>query len=172
MADCPLFMEKKAAEKFKKTFGVEFATWVHQKVAEHERKDPKASPALRFLFAGLIYAKRENVFHVDTATIMMTTANWVPVDYEYEKTLADELTRQQRRFMKPLRYESKHGASFPNLVLLDTGSETTALDIVSPFLADKDLASKNHALKKREGPHWVWRTDEDSVPPAVPAVAA
>jgi hypothetical protein len=159
MADCPLFMEKKAAEKFKKTFGVEYATWVHQKAIEHDRKDPRVPPALRFLFAGLIYAKRENVFHVDTATIMMTTTNWVPVDYEYEKTLADELTRQQRRFMKPLRYESMQGASFPNLILLDTGSETTALDIVSPFLADKELASKNLALKQRDGPHWVWRTD-------------
>ncbi|MES2354828.1 MAG: DUF1173 family protein [Pseudomonadota bacterium] len=172
MAGCPLFMEKKAGEKFKKTFGTEYATWIHQKAIEQAQTNMKKPPELRFIFAGLVYAKRENVFHIDTATIMMTTSNWIPIDYEYEKTLADELTRQRRRFMKPLRYESKQGASFPNLILLDTGDQTTALDIVSPFLADKAQALKELTLKQREAPHWVWRTDEDSLPPPLPPVAA
>jgi hypothetical protein len=172
MADCPLFMEKKAGEKFKKTFGTEYATWAHQKALEQQPKDLMKPPELRFIFAGLIYAQRENLFHIDTATIMMTTANWMPVDYEYEKILADELTRQRRRFMKPLRYESKQGAAYPNLILLDTGNQTTALDIVSPFLADKAQALKELALKQREEPHWVWRTEEDPSPPALPPVIA
>jgi len=50
---------------------------------------------------------------------------WIPLDQPYEHLLIDALVRQERRFLKPLRFESKQGAAFPNAVLLDTGDAGT-----------------------------------------------
>ena len=167
MPDCPLYMERKAGDRFRKVFEVEYEAWVHQRCAEQAGQTD--SRRLRFLFCGLIYAKREGVYFVDTATIVVLTPTWIPLDQPYEHLLIDELVRQQRRFLKPLRFESKQGAAFPNAVLLDTGDHETPLDIVTPFMPDRERATKERAINKRSATAWVWAMQTDHEPPPLPA---
>ena len=167
MPDCPLFMERKAGDRFKKVFECEFEAWAHQRSAEQASHADRAG--LRFLFCGLIYAKREGLYFVDTATLVMLSSTWIPLDHPYEQLLIDELVRQERRFLKPLRFESKQGASFPNAVLLDTGDAETPLDIVTPFMSDRDRGLKQRALAKRAARGWVWDMQTQQEPPPLPA---
>jgi hypothetical protein len=165
MPDCPLYMERKAGERFKKVFECEYEAWAHQRSAE---QSGQADPwRLRFLFCGLIYAKREGVYFVDTATLVMLSSTWIPLDQPYEQLLIDELVHQERRFLKPLRFESKQGATFPNAVLLDTGDAETPLDIVTPFMADRDRALKQQALAKRAA-GWTWDMQTQHEAPPLP----
>lgn len=165
MPDCTLYMERKAGERFKKVFECEYEAWAHQRSAE---QSGQADPwRLRFLFCGLIYAKREGVYFVDTATLVMLSSTWIPLDHPYEQLLIDELVRQERRFLKPLRFESKQGATFPNAVLLDTGDAETPLDIVTPFMIDRDRALKQQALAKRAA-GWTWDMQTQQEPPPLP----
>jgi len=166
MPDCPLYMERKAGDRFKRVFEGEYEAWAHQRSAQHvSNLDPWR---LRFLFCGLIYAKREGVYYIDTATLVVLTSTWIPLDKPYEHLLIDELVRQERRFLKPLRFESKHGAAFPNAVLLDTGDTETPLDILTPFMPDRDRSEKQLAISRRPD-GWVWRMDAEQEPPAFPA---
>ena len=167
MPDCPLFMERKAGERFKKVFECEFEAWAHRRSAEQAGHADRSG--LRFLFCGLIYAKREGLYFVDTAAIVMLSSTWIPLDHPYEQLLIDELVRQERRFLKPLRFESKQGASFPNAVLLDTGDAETPLDIVTPFMSDRDRGFKQRALAKRVAGGWVWDMQTQQEPPPLPA---
>jgi hypothetical protein len=170
MPDCPLYMELKAGERFKKVFECEYEAWAHHRSAQQSgRADPGR---LRFLFCGLIYAKREGVYFVDTATLMVLSSTWIPLDHPYEHLLIDELVRQERRFVKPLRFESKQGATFPNVVLLDTGDMATPLDIVTPFMTDRDRALKQQALGKRAATGWTWDMQTQQVPPPLPGRAS
>ncbi len=165
MPDCPLYMERKAGERFKKVFECEYEAWAHQRSAEQAgQADPWR---LRFLFCGLIYAKREGVYFVDTATLVMLSSTWIPLDHPYEQLLIDELVRQERCFLKPLRFESKQGATFPNAVLLDTGDAETPLDIVTPFMIDRDRALKQQALARRAA-GWIWDMRTQQEPPPLP----
>lgn len=169
MPDCPLYMERKAGERFKKVFEREYEAWAHQRSAE---QSGQADPwRLRFLFWGLIYAKREGVYFVDTATLVMLSSTWIPLDHPYEHLLIDELVRQERRFLKPLRFESKQGAAFPNAVLLDTGDAETPLDIVTPFMTDADRAMKQRATAKRSAAAWIWNMQTQQEPPPLPQAA-
>jgi len=68
---------------------------------------------------------------------------------------SDERVRQERRFLKPLRFESKRGAAFPNAMLLDRGDVETPLDILTPFMSDRDRAMKQRAIDKRAVAGWV-----------------
>ncbi|CAG1019132.1 hypothetical protein BURC_03988 [Burkholderiaceae bacterium] len=165
MPDCPLYMERKAGERFKKVFEREYEAWAHQRAAEQGgHADPMR---LRFLFCGLIYAKREAVYFIDTATLVMCSASWIPLDQPYEQPLIDELVRQERRFLKPLRFESKQGAAFPNAVLLDTGDAELPLDIVTPFMSERDRSTKERAIGKRPA-GWVWNMQCEQAPPPLP----
>lgn len=165
MPDCPLYMERKTGERFKKVFEREYEAWAHQRsAAQSGQFEPTR---LRFLFCGLIYAKREGIYFVDTATLVMLSASWIPLDHPYEQLLIDELVRQDRRFLKPLRFESKQGAKFPNAVLLDTGDAETPLDIVTPFMVDRDRALKQQAVARRSV-GWTWDMQTQQEPPPLP----
>ena len=169
MPDCPLYMERKAGERFKKVFECEYEAWVHQRSAEQAGE---ADPwRLRFLFCGLIYAKREGVYFIDTATLVMLSATWIPLDQPYEHLLIDALVRHERRFLKPLRFESKQGAAFPNAVLLDTGDVGMPLDILTPFMSDRDRSTKQLAINRRSPPGWHWSMQGEQEPPPLPTAA-
>jgi hypothetical protein len=169
MPDCPLYMERKAGERFKKIFECEYEAWVHQRSAEQAgQADPGQ---LRFLFCGLIYAKREGVYFIDTATLVLLSATWIPLDQPYEHLLIDALVRQERCFLKPLRFESKQGAAFPNAVLLDTGDVETPLDIVTPFMSDRDRSTKQLTISRRSPPSWHWSMQGEQEPPPLPPAA-
>jgi hypothetical protein len=111
------------------------------------------------------------VYFIDTATLVTLSSTWIPLDHPYERMLIDELVRQERRFLKPLRFESRRGAAFPNAVLLDTGDAPTPLDIETPFMSDRDRVAKQHALSKRGATGWVWRMQAEPEPPSLPPPA-
>jgi hypothetical protein len=169
MPDCPLYMERKAGDRFKAIFERSFEAWAHQRSAE---QGGHVDPArLRFLFCGLIRAKHEDHFVVDTATLVLFTANWIPIEHPYERLLVDELVGQQRRFLKPLSFESRRAAAYPNAVLLDTGDTEIALDILTPFMSDRDRSAKQLAISRRQKPAWVWSMQEELSLPPLPAKA-
>ena len=90
---------------------------------------------------------------------MLTTENWIPVDGIHEADLIQALTEQRRRFMKPLRCDARSVASFPNVLLLDTGAKPTPLHVMSASLDPQDRAAKEKALKDQDVTPWVWHTD-------------
>ena len=71
--------------------------------------------------------------------------------------------------MKPLRYDAHSAASFPNVLLLDTGAKPTPLHVVSASLDPQDRAAKEKALKAPGDTAWVWNTDRKM--PPLPAAA-
>jgi hypothetical protein len=116
------------------------------------------------VICALIYAKREHTYQIDTASFMLTTEHWIPIEGTHEVDLIEALTQQRRRFMKPLRYDARSAASFPNVLLLDTGAKPTPLHVVSASLDPQDRAAKEKALKAADNTAWVWNT-EKKIPP-------
>jgi hypothetical protein len=118
----------------------------------------------RVVICALIYAKREHTYQIDTASFMLTTEHWIPIEGTHEVDLIEALTQQRRRFMKPLRYDARSAASFPNVLLLDTGAKPTPLHVVSASLDPRDRAAKENALKAPGDTAWVWNTDRKMPP--------
>lgn len=157
LPDCPFFLEQRAGERAKKAFEEELLAW--------------NSGQVRLLAACLIYARHERCYQVDSLTLMMTSAQWIPLDHVYEKEVVDKLVAEQRAFLKPLRYETKHGETFPNFLLLDAGERPVALDILSPFLTEQERTAKASAIAVRSSEGWVWDT-QSAILPRLPAAAA
>lgn len=156
MPDCPFFVDDKTWEKIERVFSSMF-----------EARDADTKTKLRLIMCALIYAKREYTYQIDTVSFMLVTNNWIPVDGVHEVDLIQALTERSRRFMKPLRYDAKSAAHYPNVLLLDTGEKPTPLHVVSNFMDAKEIAAKEKVLKASEGPQWTWYTDKSM--PELPA---
>src|SRR5438067_2431098 len=158
MADAPLFIDAKAWER---------TEHLYRSLLEARDADTKTKP--RVVMCALIYAKREHTYHIDAASFMLATDNWIPIEGIHEVDLIQALTEQRRRFMKPLRYDARSAASFPNVLLLDTGATPTSLHVLSPLMEPHDRAAKEKALKGQSVPAWLWHTDKPM--PQLPEVA-
>lgn len=154
LPDCPLFLDRKAAERAKRAFEAELLAW--------------SAGQVRLIAACLVYAKREHLYQIESLTLMMTSAHWIPLDHASEKDVVDKLVSEQRAFLKPLRYEARHAGGFPNFLLLDAGEWPVALDILSPFLADQERAAKVSAIAARNPKGWAWDTAQVLLIPDLP----
>lgn len=132
-----------------------------------EACDADMGQRVRLMIAALIHARREQTYEIDTASLMLTSEHWIPVEGIHEVPLVHALVEQQRRFVKPLRYDAKSAAAFPNALLLDTGAVPVPLHVVSAFMESKDRAAKDMSLRAIDAGTWVWHTSEAM--PALPA---
>ena len=155
MPDAPLLIDAKAWERIVRVYGNLL-----------QARDADAVHKPRVVIGALIYAKREHIYQVDTASFMLTTEQWIPVEGLHELDFIAALIEQKRRFVKPLRYDAKTAAAFPNALLLDAGERPVPLHVVSAFMAPKERAIKEKALKATGESPWVWHTHESM--PALP----
>ncbi len=157
LPDCTLFLEHKAGARTKQAFEPELQAWT----AGH----------VKLIAACLFYAKREHLYQIESLTLMMTSAQWIPLDHACEKDVVDKLVAEQRAFLKPLRYEAKHAGKLPNFQLLDAGERSVGLDILSPFLTDQERTAKASAIAGRSPKGWVWDTAQEVAIPDLPPQA-
>lgn len=150
MPDVPLYIESKAWERVERSYG-----------AILQARDADVARKPHVMMAALIYAKREHVYQVDTLSMMLTTDQWIPLEGLHELPLLEALQREQRAFMKPLKYDARTSAAFPNVLLLDCGEVPLPLHVVSPFMDAKERALKEKAVAASGVSTWVWYTDQD-----------
>ena len=129
-----------------------------------EAREADTKTKQRVVVCALIYAKREHTYQIDAASFMLTTENWIPIEGIHEADLIQALTEQRRRFVKPLRYDARSTAPFPNALLLDTGAKAIPLHLVSPSMDPRERAAKEKTIKAQGDAPWVWYTDKP-IPP-------
>jgi hypothetical protein len=150
--DAPLLAAVRTWERIARTFGPLL-----------EARHADTGHRVRLVMAALIRARREHTYEVDAASLMLTDENWIPIDGVHELALVHALVAQRRRFVKPLRYDARTVAAFPNALLLDTGGRPEPLHVVSAFMSAKDRAAKEKAAQAATGT-WIWRNDEPMPP--------
>lgn len=158
MPDTPLLIAGKSWERVERVFAPLF-----------EARDADTGRLVRLILAALIRARREYTYEIDAASLMLTSEHWIPIEGVHELPLIDALVAQHRRFVKPLRYDARSGAVFPNALLLDTGARPVPLHVVSAFMDPKERAAKEKAIASGKPGAWVWWTDQPM--PAFPAGA-
>jgi hypothetical protein len=84
-------------------------------------------------------------------TLMLATAQWLPIEDELDRSLVERLVHEGRSFTKTLRFNGSHNDAVPCAVLLDCGSQPVALHIARPSVA------VSRALDDGSAPaHWTW----------------
>ena len=125
-----------------------------------EARDADLGLRVRLVMSALIRSRREFTYEIDTASLMMTSEQWIPIEGVHELPLIDALVTQGRRFLKPLRYDAPNAEAFANALLLDAGTEAVPLHLVSAYLDERARAAKQRAIARSARPPWVWQTDQ------------
>lgn len=149
MPDAPLLIAGKAWARVERVFAPMF-----------EACDADTGHRARLVIAAIIKARREFTYEIDAMSLMLTSEHWIPIEGVHELPLIDDLVSQQRRFIKPLRYDAKSAAPFSNALLLDIGPQPVPLHILSPFMNAKERAAKEKAIAATKEPTWTWWTDQ------------
>jgi len=149
MPDAPLLIAGRAWERIERVFAPLF-----------EARDADIRHSVRLVMAALICARREHTYEIDSVSLMLTSEQWIPIEGVHELPLINALVAQQRRFVKPLRYDARSTAPFPNALLLDTGPSPVPLHVLSVFMNPKERAVKEKAIARVGEMAWVWSTDQ------------
>lgn len=149
MPDCPLWVASKTWARVER----QHASLFEARVADTEHR-------LRIVLTALIKERREHLYEIDTVSLMLASAQWIPLEGVHEVVLLDTLITQRRRFIKPLRYDAPSAAAFANFLLLDTDSPPTPLHILSPYASQREQALKAQLVAQADGSAWVWRTGD------------
>ncbi|KQP23350.1 DUF1173 family protein [Pseudorhodoferax sp. Leaf267] len=122
-----------------------------------EAHDAQSDQRLRLLVAALVRCRRPFAFEVDTASLMLASRDWIPLEGLHELPLVEALIAQQRRFFKPLRYDAS-AALFANALLLDAGPAPVPLHLNGDFLQDTDRALKMKSMQSADSNLWSWNS--------------
>lgn len=158
MPDAPLLVSEKTWRRVERIFAPLL-----------QARDADTGCRMRLMMAALVRARREYTYEIDAASLMLASSDWIPLEGVHEVSLIQALVAQRRRFLKPLRYDAKSAAAFPNVQLLDVGTMPAALHVVSPFMTPSDRAAKDRSIARAGAAAWVWRNDQD-MPPLPAAV--
>ena len=74
---------------------------------------------VKLVTAWPFYAKREHLYQIESPKLMMTSAQWIPLDRACKKDVVDKLLAEPRTFIKQIRCEARRTAEFPNSQSLD-----------------------------------------------------
>ena len=149
MPDAPLLVASKTWERMLRVFAPLF-----------EARDADTGHKVRLVMTALIRARREQTCEIDSASMMLTSTHWIPVEGVHELAMIDALVAAHRRFIKPLRYDARPDAPFPNALLLDIGTRAVPLHVVSPFMHPKARQAKEAAIGGGASAAWSWLTTD------------
>jgi hypothetical protein len=159
MPDAPLYIDHAAWSRAQRAFGLTL-----------QALDADLAHKPRAVMVALIHAKREHLYQVDSLSLMLVTEQWIPLDGLHELPLIEALQREGRSFLKPLRFDARSSAAFPNVLLLDAGPVAVPLHVASAFLSARERAAKDRAVNQGGPAAWVWKTGEPM--PTLPAKVA
>lgn len=158
LPDMPLLVQDRTWARMAKRYAALF-----------EARDADGGHGVRIVMAALLRARREQTYEIDTASLMLTDAHWIPVDGVHELPLLQALVGQGRRFIKPLRYDAAASSAFPNALLLDAGAVPVPLHVVSAFAEAAAQRAKEQTIAQAGVGVWVWRT-ATAMPPLPQAI--
>ena len=159
MPDAPLLVARSTWDRIERVFAPLF-----------EARDADTGHKVRLIFTALIRARREHTYEIDAASLMLTTEQWIPIEGIHELALLQALVSQRRRFIKPLRYDARSDAVFPNALLLDTGVSPVPLHVRSAFIEPKEHGANDLAAPVLGSTAWLWTTDGKMPPLPCPSL--
>jgi len=148
----PFMIDEELYKKLDKRFGDELALW-------------NGVEGAHLVFIGTFWLTRAGYATLETLSLMVTTANWLPIEHGFDVMLLDTLAAHKRKYRKCLRYNLARNKPLASVLLTDT-TPPTALYLDLPVDSDEDPVAQTiqHVIDASELPSWIWSV-MDAMPP-------
>jgi len=149
--DCAFMLREDISLKLKKHFAAELELW-------------GALEDLHLILLGTFSVSQNGIPSIEEMTLMLTTAQWIPIENNNEKALVDLLVDEKRRFEKGLRYNISFEKPLACAVLSDT-REPVALYVVPRSPSPGFVTSLESLQSESRVASWSWDTEKGAIPP-------
>jgi len=102
---------------------------------------------------------------LEEVALMSVSENWIPFESTFDKMLIDVMTRENRRFMKGLRYNLHSSRPLACVVASDTQPNPTAMYIRPPGASEDYNNAMSILIEESKLAEWTWRAGESEMPP-------
>lgn len=107
---------------------------------------------------------KAGVASIEEMGLMVTTDSWIPFESLPEKNLIDKLSRDERRFIKALRYNLADTRPLAAAVLTDT-HVPTVMYIHPPGAGEEYAIALAELVDGSKTASWIWHPDQEEMPP-------
>ena len=102
--------------------------------------------------------------NLEAVSLMVTDANWIPVEHRWDLELVRRLVAERRRFTKGMRYNLAPDRPIASAVLADTAEGPVALYVVPPSAEADAVAKVTTLVEESEIRSWIWHAGGDEIP--------
>lgn len=136
---------------------------------EHELMLWGTEPDLHLIMVATFRVDQAGTPSIMELSLILTTAQWLPVDDGWDRQLVGALVRQGRNFVKSLRYNMPSTQALVCASLLDCGSSPCPLLIEREHTSRAPTSDAPALLTPNaQTPLWQWKAISDSMPPIPP----
>ncbi len=124
-----------------------------------------AYDCLHMMAVGTFVLNQAGVPTLEELSLMPVTAQWLPVDDEFDLQLTARLIKEGRSFIKALRYCLASANQLPSALLTDTDDAPTPLTIERDGgRVDEVLRKDVDSTREDDSSAWCWRVSEEQMP--------
>ncbi|MBY0238808.1 MAG: DUF1173 domain-containing protein [Burkholderiaceae bacterium] len=155
LPDCPFMLRNDIAQRLERKFMQERELW-------------NMFDDLHLVACGTASLGQSGIPAIEELTLMLVSAQWLPLENSYEKTVVERLVAHGRRFEKCLRFNLAADKALATVVLSDT-PEPVVVFVVPPESADSAEKAVDDLRGECQYPVVVWHCAGSEFPELPPA---
>lgn len=130
----------------------------------------KSEDESHLVMAGTFGIDSAGYANLEAASLMVTDANWIPVEHRWDLELVRRLVGERRRFTKGMRYNLAPDRPIASAVLADAAEGPVALYVVPPSTEADAVAKVTTLVEESDIRSWIWHAGGDEIP-ALPSIS-
>ena len=123
----------------------------------------KSEDESHMILAGIFGIDTAGYANLEAASLMVTDANWIPIENRWDLELVRRLVGERRRFTKGMRYNLAPDRPIASAVLTDPADGPVALYVVPPSAEADAVAKVTTLVDESEIRSWVWHAGGDEI---------
>ena len=151
LPDMPLMLAEDLHKRIVKRFESDLALW-------------DADEATHLVMIGTFGFDGAGNACAEEVSLVLTTANWIPIENRSDLQLVDALSHAGRRFTKGLRYNMAADRPLATAVLSDTTPRAVALYVVPANSKPEFKTALDELIESSELASWSWLAGETAMP--------
>jgi hypothetical protein len=158
LPEMPLKVEEDLARRIERRFEKEISLW-------------QGEDETHMILVGTFGLDSAGYERLEEVSLMVTDANWIPIEHRWDLELVRRLVGERRRFTKGMRYNLAADKPIASAVLSDPAGEPVALYVIPPSSDAETVAKVNTLVEESAYRSWIWHAGGAEMP-ALPAVSS
>lgn len=151
LPEMPIKVEQDLATRIDRRFEKEIALWQREEETH-------------MILVGTFGLDTAGYERLEEVSMMVTDANWIPIEHRWDLELVRRLVAGGRRFTKGMRYNLAADKPLASALLYDLLDGPTALYVIPPSSDAEMVAKVSDLAEESDYRSWIWHAGDADMP--------